>query len=143
MADYYNLLGISRNAGTEEIKKAYRKLALKYHPDKNKGGSKKNDELFKQVTQAYEVLSDPEKRDIYNRYGEQGLRGSGSGSAGFSNFELENDVLKLARAHGSDRGHLHVLRICFSMFILQQPHFRFPFFHTCRDVFQMLKLLRA
>ena len=88
MADYYNLLGLSRNAGTEEIKKAYRKLALKYHPDKNKGGSKKNDELFKQATQAYEVLSDPGKRDIYDRYGEQGLKGSGSGSAGFSNFDF-------------------------------------------------------
>ncbi len=52
MTDYYNLLGVTRHAGADEIKKAYRKLALKYHPDKNKGGSKKNDELFKQATEA-------------------------------------------------------------------------------------------
>lgn len=100
MADYYNLLGLSRNAGTEEIKKAYRKLALKYHPDKNKGGSKKNDELFKQATQAYEVLSDPGKRDIYDRYGEQGLRGSGSGSAGFSNFDFSDAIEVFMRDFG-------------------------------------------
>jgi|TARA_B110000263_G_scaffold46926_1_gene38969 molecular chaperone DnaJ len=100
MADYYNLLGISRDAGTEEIKKAYRKLALKYHPDKNKGGSKKNDELFKQGTQAYEVLSDPEKRAIYDRYGEQGLKGSSSGPAGFSNFDFSDAIEVFMRDFG-------------------------------------------
>ena len=100
MADYYKLLGVSRNAGLDEIKKAYRKLALKYHPDKNKGGSKKNDELFKQATQAYEVLSDPDKRSVYDQYGEQGLKGSGPGSAGFSNFDFSDALEVFVRDFG-------------------------------------------
>ena len=82
MADYYQLLGVSRSAETEEIKKAYRKLALKYHPDRNQG-SKDAEERFKEVTEAYEVLRDPEKRAVYDRYGEQGLKGRGGGPAGF------------------------------------------------------------
>ncbi len=81
MADYYQLLGVSRTADTEEIKKAYRKLALQYHPDRNQG-SKESEERFKEVTQAYEVLRDSEKRAVYDRYGEQGLKGRG-GPAGF------------------------------------------------------------
>ncbi|HUP52697.1 MAG TPA: molecular chaperone DnaJ [Longimicrobiales bacterium] len=81
MADYYQLLGVSRTADTEEIKKAYRKLALQYHPDRNQG-SKEAEERFKEVTQAYEVLRDSEKRAVYDRYGDQGLKGRG-GPAGF------------------------------------------------------------
>ena len=82
MSDYYSLLGVSRDADTGEIKKAYRKLALEYHPDRNKG-SKDAEERFKEVTQAYEVLGDSEKRVVYDRYGEQGLRGSRAGAPGF------------------------------------------------------------
>jgi len=82
MADYYKLLGVSRSADTDEIKKAYRQLALKYHPDRNQG-SKEAEERFKEVTQAYEVLRDSEKRALYDRYGEQGMRGGPSGAAGF------------------------------------------------------------
>jgi len=81
MADYYELLGVPRSADTEEIKKAYRKLALKYHPDRNQG-SKEAEERFKEVTEAYEVLRDTDKRAVYDRYGEQGLKGRG-GPAGF------------------------------------------------------------
>jgi molecular chaperone DnaJ len=81
MADYYQILGVSRSADTEEIKKAYRKLALEHHPDRNQG-SKEAEERFKEVTQAYEVLRDPQRRTAYDRYGEQGLRGSG-GAPGF------------------------------------------------------------
>jgi molecular chaperone DnaJ len=81
MSDYYQLLGVARDAGTEEIKKAYRQLALKYHPDRNQG-SKEAEERFKEVTQAYEVLRDDEKRAVYDRYGEQGLKGRGA-PAGF------------------------------------------------------------
>jgi len=81
MADYYELLGVPRSADTEEIKKAYRKLALKYHPDRNQG-SKEAEERFKEVTEAYEVLRDSDKRAVYDRYGEQGLKGRG-GPAGF------------------------------------------------------------
>jgi molecular chaperone DnaJ len=81
MSDYYQLLGVSRSADTEEIKKAYRQLALKYHPDRNQG-SKEAEERFKEVTRAYEILRDSEKRAVYDRYGEQGLKG-GAGPAGF------------------------------------------------------------
>jgi len=84
MSDYYQLLGVSREAGSEEIKKAYRKLALEYHPDRNQG-SKEAEERFKEVTEAYEVLRDSEKRAMYDRYGKQGVRGgaAGGGPAGF------------------------------------------------------------
>ncbi|XP_018569730.1 dnaJ protein homolog 1-like [Anoplophora glabripennis] len=71
--DYYKILGIPKNAGDDEIKKAYRQLALKYHPDKNK--SPGAEAKFKEVAEAYEVLSDKKKRDIYDAYGEEGLKG--------------------------------------------------------------------
>ena len=81
--DYYETLGVSKGATSDEIKKAYRKLALKYHPDKNKG-SKEAEEKFKEVAEAYEALHDPQKRDIYDRYGEEGLKGNiGASSSGF------------------------------------------------------------
>ncbi|HYJ38751.1 MAG TPA: J domain-containing protein, partial [Chitinophagaceae bacterium] len=69
MADYYSILGVSKTATAEEIKKAYRKLAVKFHPDKNPG-NKEAEEKFKQISVAYEVLSDDEKRKKYNRFGE-------------------------------------------------------------------------
>lgn len=75
--DYYKTLGVSKGASDDEIKKAYRKLALKYHPDKNK--SPQAEERFKEVAEAYEVLSDKKKRDIYDQYGEEGLKGGMSG----------------------------------------------------------------
>lgn len=88
--DYYKILGISRTASEDDIKKAYRKLALKYHPDKNKAPGA--EERFKEVAEAYEVLSDKRKRDIFDQYGEEGLKGGlgGTGgstqSPGMSNF---------------------------------------------------------
>lgn len=68
--DYYKILGISKGAAEEDIKKAYRKQALKWHPDKNKAPNAA--EKFKEVAEAYEVLSDPKKREIYDQYGEEG-----------------------------------------------------------------------
>jgi molecular chaperone DnaJ len=82
MANYYEVLGVEQDADTEQIKKAYRKLAVQYHPDKNEGSSEA-EERFKEITQAYEVLKDPEKRQLYNRFGEQGIRGAQSGMGGF------------------------------------------------------------
>ncbi|WP_185856167.1 molecular chaperone DnaJ [Blattabacterium cuenoti] len=78
--DYYEVLGISRNASSEEIKKAYRKLAIKYHPDKNLDNKKNAEEKFKEAAEAYEVLSNPEKRQRYDKFGHSGVKGSGSGS---------------------------------------------------------------
>ncbi|MDR0355285.1 MAG: molecular chaperone DnaJ [Deltaproteobacteria bacterium] len=82
-ADYYDILGVDRNADPTTIKKAYRSMALKYHPDRNPGDAQA-EESFKQAAEAYEVLSDPEKRQLYDRYGHDGL--SNSGFQGFSGF---------------------------------------------------------
>lgn len=82
--DYYEILAVERNATDDEIKKSYRKLAMQFHPDRNQG-DKEAEEIFKEAAEAYEVLSDPQKRDIYNRYGHEGL--NGSGYRGFSGFE--------------------------------------------------------
>lgn len=81
--DFYRILCINKDASDEEIKKAYRKLALKFHPDKNSDANA--EEKFKEIGQAYEVLSDKKKRDTYDRYGEEGLRpGGGGGGSGSS-----------------------------------------------------------
>jgi molecular chaperone DnaJ len=82
--DYYEILGVERSASEDEIKKSYRKLAMQYHPDRNPG-NKEAEETFKEAAEAYEVLSDPEKREIYSRYGHEGL--SSTGYRGFSGFE--------------------------------------------------------
>ena len=81
MADFYAVLGVPRTATDDDIKQAYRRLAMQYHPDKN-GGSKEAEEKFKEVIEAYDVLRDPQKRAAYDRYGEAGLRGGGGGGAG-------------------------------------------------------------
>ena len=86
--DYYELLGLPRGAGAPEIKSAYRKLAMKYHPDRN-AGDKGAEERFKGAAEAYSVLSDPDKRNRYDRFGHQGLAGAGAGGfnpADFSDF---------------------------------------------------------
>jgi molecular chaperone DnaJ len=83
--DFYEVLGVSRDASEGEIKKAYRKQAMKYHPDKNPGDSAA-EEKFKLAAEAYQVLSDKEKRTLYDQYGHDGLRARGGGS-GFSGFD--------------------------------------------------------
>jgi molecular chaperone DnaJ len=88
--DYYEILSVARNASSDEIKKAYRKLAMKFHPDRNPG-DKEAEESFKSCTEAYEVLSDKRKREIYNTYGHDGLKNSGYNGPGnaedvFSSF---------------------------------------------------------
>ena len=74
--DYYEILGVPRNASPEEIKKAYRRLAKKYHPDLNPDNKEEATEKFKEISEAYEVLMDPEKRALYDRYGHEGLSGA-------------------------------------------------------------------
>lgn len=83
--DYYEVLGVNRDADDNAIKKAYRKLAKKYHPDVNKGNTQA-EEKFKEVTEAYEILSDPEKRKLYDRFGHGAFDGSTAGSQGNNNY---------------------------------------------------------
>jgi len=92
MADLYATLGVDKTASDDDIKKAYRKLAMQYHPDRN-GGAKEAEEKFKEVTEAYDVLRDPPKRAAYDRYGEAGLRGGGGGG-GYQHVDL-SDALNI------------------------------------------------
>src|ERR1700757_1272116 len=80
--DFYDILGVAKNASEEEIKKAYRKLAMKHHPDRNPD-SKGSEEKFKEAKEAYEMLSDPAKREAYDRYGHAGVDPNMGGGGGF------------------------------------------------------------
>lgn len=88
--DYYEVLGVAKNATEDDIKKAYRKLAMKYHPDRNQGdGAKKAEEQFKEAKEAYEMLSDAQKRAAYDQYGHAGVdpnMGAGRGGPGAEGF---------------------------------------------------------
>jgi len=87
--DYYDVLGVDRNASKEDIKKAYRKLAVKYHPDKNPN-DKQAEEKFKEATEAYEVLGDEQRRRMYDQFGHEGVSAAAGGFQGFrsaSDFE--------------------------------------------------------
>jgi len=99
--DYYEVLGIGRETPVDEIKKAYRKLALKYHPDKNPG-DKEAEEKFKEATEAYEVLRDKEKRAQYDQFGHTGFSGAGAG--GFGGFSGGFDLSDALRAFMRDFG---------------------------------------
>ena len=85
--DYYEVLGVSKDASADEIKKAYRKMAIKYHPDKNPG-DKEAEEKFKEAAEAYSVLKDPEKKAQYDQFGHAGMNG---GAGGFGGASMDMD----------------------------------------------------
>ncbi|MBM2815415.1 MAG: chaperone protein DnaJ [Ignavibacteria bacterium] len=89
--DYYEVLGVNRGASMDDIKSQYRKLALQFHPDRNPDDSESEDK-FKEASEAYGVLSDDSKRQIYDQYGHDGLRNTGAGGAGFQGFSNINDI---------------------------------------------------
>ncbi len=103
--DYYKILGVSRDATEEEIKKSYRKIAMQYHPDRNPENKEEAEEKFKIASEAYEVLRDPEKRQIYDHYGIEGLKGTGfTGFRGFDDIfstfgDIFEDFFGLGSAH--------------------------------------------
>ena len=115
--DYYKILGVKRNATQDEIKKAFKKLAIKYHPDKNKDNPEKAKAMFTKIANAYEVLSDEDKRKIYDRHGEEGVNehtareNSGQQGGGFQGFggfeEMFNSFFKqggFGQRGGSQQG---------------------------------------
>jgi molecular chaperone DnaJ len=112
-ADYYDVLGVARDASPEQLKKAYRKAAMQYHPDRNPGNAEA-EAKFKEVSEAYEVLSDSEKRGVYDRYGHDGLKSQGFGGFGgataediFSHFgDIFGDLFGFGggRSRGPRRG---------------------------------------
>jgi len=102
MSEYYEVLGLSRDADDEQIKKAYRKAAMKYHPDRN-NGSTEAEQRFKEVSEAYEVLRDPQKRAAYDRYGKQGVKGGASGGP-FQGFDLHDAIEIFMRDFGGGGG---------------------------------------
>jgi molecular chaperone DnaJ len=102
--DYYEILGVGRNAEEEEIKRSYRRLAMQYHPDRNPG-DREAVERFKEASEAYEVLRDPQKREIYDHYGHEGLKGTGfTGFRGFEDiFSTFGDIFEDFFGFGSTR----------------------------------------
>jgi len=94
--DYYEVLGVGRSATTDEIKKAYRQLAIKHHPDRNPDNKKESEERFKEISEAYEILSDPQKKAAYDQYGHAGVdnlfRGGGFNWSDFTHFDDLQDI---------------------------------------------------
>jgi len=108
--DFYKILEVSRDASDNELKKAYRKLAMKWHPDKNPGSKQEQAEKkFKEVSEAYEVLTDPKKKEIYDRYGEDGLQdgfggGGNGGGHGFSQQHAHDIFAEFFKGAGGGMG---------------------------------------
>lgn len=99
--DYYEVLGVAKNATAEEIKKAYRKKAIQYHPDKNPG-NKEPEEKFKEAAEAYEVLSDADKRARYDQFGHQGLGGAAGGGFSGGGMSMEDIFSHFGDIFGGD-----------------------------------------
>src|SRR5215467_16167703 len=99
--DYYEVLGVGKGAATDEIKKAYRKVAMQYHPDRNPG-DKAAEEKFKEAAEAYEILSDTDKRGQYDRYGHAGVSGNGRGGFGQGGMNMEDIFSQFGDIFGDD-----------------------------------------
>lgn len=109
--DYYELLGVSRDATDNDIKKAYRKMAMKYHPDRNHNDTTA-EEKFKDIQKAYAILSDPNKRSAYDQFGHAGVDSMGGGAGGFGGFgdmfeDLFENIFSQGRGGQQSRGHGH------------------------------------
>src|SRR4028119_1822269 len=98
--DYYEILGVGKSASADEIKKAYRKVAMQYHPDRNPG-DKAAEEKFKEAAEAYEVLSDADKRAQYDRFGHAGVTGNGRGFGG-GNANMDDIFSQFGDIFGED-----------------------------------------
>ena len=111
--DYYEILGVHQNASETEIKKAYRRLAMQHHPDKNPESHQESGDKFKEATQAYEVLSDPQKRAAYDQFGFAGVEGMGAAEvaaaseagaiSGTYSADIFGDMFGAAAGHGRSR----------------------------------------
>src|ERR1041384_6603138 len=99
--DYYEVLGVGKNASTDEIKKAYRKVAMQHHPDRNPG-DKASEEKFKEAAEAYEILSDHDKKSQYDRYGHAGVSGNGRGGYGGGGMNMEDIFSQFGDIFGDD-----------------------------------------
>jgi len=103
MSDYYQILDVPRDADADQIKKAYRKLAMQYHPDRN-NGSAEAEGKFKEISEAYEVLKDPQRRAAFDRFGKEGVRGSGAGGPFQGGFDLHDAIEIFMRDFGGGGG---------------------------------------
>src|SRR5688572_1526615 len=99
--DYYEILGVNKNASSDEIKKAYRKVAMQFHPDRNPG-DKSAEEKFKEAAEAYEILSDNEKKAQYDRYGHAGVSGRGGFGGGTGGMNMEDIFSQFGDIFGED-----------------------------------------
>ena len=101
--DYYEVLGVAKNSTPDQIKSAYRKLAVKYHPDKNKG-DKASEEKFKEASEAYHVLSDSERKQSYDSFGHAAFENGAGGRGGFGNFDFSGSFSDIFEDFFSDFG---------------------------------------
>lgn len=102
--NYYDILELEKDANENEIKKAYKRMAIKWHPDKNPDNKMEAEQKFKEISEAYQVLSDPQKKEIYDQYGENGLKNHGNMEGGGGHFNSAEDIFKMFFSGGSPFG---------------------------------------